>query len=177
MGLDEGRVGAGVLPLTVMNGQVSPESARERGLVRALRPTQFAVIGVVCGAVQLGLLAAFTEGTSLGSLSNMVAFAISAQLNFVLNRAVTWRDRMGRRLRAVLGQLAGFNALMLVAVVFNQAIYLVALHIVPYLVAGAIGIGATTLGKYVIADRWIFRARKHDSRPTVPAATLPGSGH
>jgi putative flippase GtrA len=120
--------------------------------------------------VQLGLLVAFTERTNLGALSNAAAFLISAQLNFALNSVLTWRDRMHRRPMALFGQLLGFNALILVAVVFNQAIFLAVLRVAPYLVAGAIGIGATTLAKYFIADRWIFKTGKHNLNAVVPAA-------
>jgi putative flippase GtrA len=134
-----------------------------------LRPAQFATIGAVCAVVQLGLLAVFTERTNFGSVSNAVAFLISAQLNFALNSALTWRDRMHRRPMALFAQALGFNALILVAVVFNQAIYLVAVRLTPYLVAGAVGLGATTLAKYFIADRWIFRTGKHNLRAVVPA--------
>ncbi|MBA4181660.1 MAG: hypothetical protein C0506_13810 [Anaerolinea sp.] len=133
------------------------ESRTVGRLLRLLRPAQFAAIGAFCAVVQLGLLAALTEGTELGSLSNAASFLIAAQLNFGLNSVVTWRDRMHRRPGALLAQLLGFNALILVAVLLNQAIYLVALRAVPYLAAGAIGIGGTTLAKYSIADRWIFR--------------------
>lgn len=135
--------------------------------LRVRRPAQFAAIGAGCAVIQLGLLIAFTERTNLGSVSNAVAFLISAQLNFVLNGAFTWRDRMHRRPMALAAQVLGFNALTLVAVVFNQAIYLVGLRFAPYLVAGAVGIGATTLAKYFIADRWIFRTRKHALGATV----------
>lgn len=141
----------------------------ERRFLRLLRPAQFASIGAVCAVVQLGLLAAFTERTGLGSLSNAASFLIAAQLNFGLNSVVTWRDRMHRRPKALFVQLLGLNALILVAVVFNQAIYVAAERVAPYLVAGAIGIGATTLAKYLIADRLIFRRGRRHLRPAVPA--------
>ncbi len=147
-------------------------ASNERRLLRILRPARFATIGAVCAVLQLGLLAAFNEGTSLGSLSNAIAFLISSQVNFALNAGLTWRDRMHRNPRALLGQVVWFNALMLIAVAFNQAIYLVAVRAVPYLVAGAIGIGGTTLVKYFIADKWIFRAGKHPRSATL---AKPGS--
>jgi putative flippase GtrA len=77
---------------------------------------------------------------------------------------------MHRRPGALFAQLLKFNALILVAVVFNQATYLAAVRVAPYLVAGAVGIGATTLAKYFIADRWIFRTRRQNLRAAVPAA-------
>ena len=144
--------------------------AGEQRFARLLRPAQFAAIGAGCALAQLGLLALLTEGTPLGAWSNAAAFLLAAQLNFALNSFLTWRDRMHRQPRALLRQLAGFNALILVAVIFNQAIYLAAVALVPYLLAGAIGIAATTLAKYLIADRWIF-----PSRPLLNPETFPGA--
>ena len=146
------------------------ESAGRRSLFSLLRPAQFAVIGAVCAVLQLALLAAFTERTGLGSLSNAVSFFVAAQLNFALNSVLTWRDRMHRRPGALFVQLAGFNALILVAVGFNQAIYLAVLTVAPYLIAGAAGIGATTLAKYLIADHWIFRGQRRNPTTAVPEA-------
>ncbi len=157
-----------------MNRQSLSAGTHKPRFPRALRPTQFAVIGSLCGVAQLGLLAAFTERTNLGTMSNAIAFLISAQLNFVLNRAVTWRDRMHHRPMALFVQVLEFNALTLVAVAFNQAIYLGALRVAPYLIAGAVGIGATTLAKYFIADRWIFRSTGWDSSLPAPAANPRG---
>ncbi len=106
--------------------------------------------------VQLLLLAGLQERTGLGAWSNAIAFLVSAQLNFLLNYGVTWRDRMTRGSGVFVRQLAGFNLLVGLGLPLNQGVYLLAEMFVPYLLAGAIGIGATTLAKYLIADRWIF---------------------
>lgn len=130
-----------------------------------MRPGQFLVIGGITGVFQLLLLAVLKERTDLGNWSNAVAFASAAQLNFTLNYLFTWRDRMSRRPAAVIRQLVTFNALVALALPLNQAIYLLAAMVLPYLIAGAVGIGATTLGKYLVSDRWIFRRRQ--SRPAT----------
>jgi putative flippase GtrA len=127
-------------------------------VLAAVRPAQFATIGGVCAVVQLLLLAVLQERTGLGSWSNAIAFLVAAQLNFVLNYLVTWGDRRRRGAWVFGRQLAGFN-LLVGRTALNQGVYLVAEMFVPYLVAGAIGIGATTLAKYLIADRLIFRRR------------------
>lgn len=147
-------------PIGDANGSWYDGSTRvERRIGRVRRPAQFAAIGAGCAAVQFGLLIAFNEGTSLGSLSNAVAFLISAELNFALNIVLTWGDRVARGPMASFVRFFGFNLLTLVAVSFNQAIYVVALHFVPYLVAAALGLAFTTVAKYFVADRWIFRKR------------------
>ncbi len=138
----------------------------------AVRPAQFATIGAVCAVAQLGLLALLQEGTALGAWSNAIAFIFAAQLNFALNYTVTWRDRMTPGIWVFARQLAGFNVLVAAGLPLNQGAYLVAEMFVPYLIAGAIGIGATTLAKYLIADRWIFPrtagATLSSGAPTTP---------
>jgi putative flippase GtrA len=125
----------------------------------AVRPAEFLTIGGVGALFQLSVLALLKEGTGLGSWSNAIAFLLAAQLNFVLNYAVTWRDRRTHSPGVFVRQLAGFNVLVCAGLPVNQAVYLLADMVLPYILAGAVGIGATTLGKYLIADRWIFPRR------------------
>ncbi len=125
-------------------------------LLAAGRPAQFVTIGGLCALAQLSVLALLRELTGLGSWSNAVAFLLAAQLNFVLNYAFTWRDRRTHSVGVFVRQLAGFNVLVGLGLPVNQGVYLLAETVFPYIVAGAIGIGATTLAKYLIADRWIF---------------------
>ncbi|MEX0783212.1 MAG: GtrA family protein [Dehalococcoidia bacterium] len=125
----------------------------------AVRPAQFATIGGVCAVAQLLLLALLQERTGLGAWSNALAFLVAAQINFVLNYAVTWRDRMTPGVLVLARRLAGFNVLVAIGLPLNQGAYLLAEMVVPYIIAGAVGIGATTLAKYLIADRWIFPKR------------------
>ncbi len=122
-----------------------------------MRPATFAVVGAMCAGFQLAMLALLKETTGLGSWSNAVAFVLSAQLNILLNASLTWRDRGRPGLRGFSSRVLQFNALIAVAAVFNQGVYLLADRFVPYLLAGAIGIGATTAAKYLVADRWIFK--------------------
>ena len=122
-------------------------------LRRYSRPLRFASLGVLCAALQLGLLALFSETTRLGAASNVVAFLISALVNFWLNSRLTWPDS---RPRIVWLQLLGFTALIAITAVLNQSLFLLASPYVPYLIAGAAAIGATTIVKYAVADRWIF---------------------
>ena len=148
-------------PLSETPGGRAERRGFARFVAHALRPGQFLVIGGITGVFQLVLLAVLKERTDLGNWSNAVSFAAAAQLNFTLNYLFTWRDRMSRRPGAVVRQLVVFNALVGLALPLNQAIYLLAATVLPYLIAGAIGIGATTLGKYLVSDRWIFRRRHH----------------
>lgn len=120
------------------------------------RPLRFAVFGVLCAALQLGLLALFTEATALGAASNALAFLISAEVNFCLNYWLTWGGSGRVASRPLWLQFLSFNVLIAVAATVNQSIFVVFDRFVPYLIAGAAGIGATTAVKYVVADKWIF---------------------
>ena len=139
----------------------------------AVRPAQFAGIGAVCAVGQLVLLAALQEGTGLGDWSNAIAFVVAAQLNFALNYGITWRDRRAKGAGVFVRQLAGFNVLVAAGLPLNQGAYLVAAAFLPYLLAGAVGIGATTLAKYVIADRWIFPRARVAAPPPERSLSTP----
>ena len=84
------------------------------------------------------------------------AFLISAQLNFLLSSLLTWADRETGGRRSIAWRLLRFNALISVAAVANQAIYLAFERMLPYLLAGAIALVVTAVAKYFIADRWVF---------------------
>ena len=139
-----------------------------------IRPMRFAMIGVACAVLQLGLLTLFVETAGLGPFANAAAFLITAQVNFLLNYRFTWADRglVASRPRWV--QFLSFNALVAVAVVVNQSVYIAVERFLPYIVAGAVGIGATTVVKFLAADRWIFirenRREDDDTHETLANA-------
>jgi putative flippase GtrA len=140
-----------------------------------VRLLQFGAIGGLCAILQLVLLSILTEAAGWGSMSNAVAFVLSAQCNFVLNHQLTWRDRRAARAIGTLSQWLSFNGVIAVAAVFNQLIYVAAGEVMPYLAAGAIGIGVTTVGKYIVADRWIFLHRRRGQRPGSSEITAMAS--
>jgi len=153
------------VPLARPVANVVPSAARGRNLTRWWRPARFVVIGGVCGAMQLALLWALTESTGLGATSNVIAFLISGAANFILNARFTWNERRAQSGSAALRQAVAFSALILVATGLNQAVYVAVLRVAPYLIAGAIGIIATTAVKYLATDRWVFKR----------ASTVPSS--
>ena len=129
------------------------------------RPLRFAAFGVLCAALQLGLLALSTETTALGAASNALAFLISAEVNFCLNFSLTWGGDGRVASRPLWLQFLSFNALIAVAATVNQSIFVVVERFVPYLIAGAAGIGAITAVKYVVADKWIFARAERRGTP------------
>lgn len=120
------------------------------------RPVSFLAVGAACAVVQLVLLAAFTELAGLGAFSNMLAFLVSGQVNFLLSTLLTWRDREAASWRSTGSRLFRFNAVIVVAALANQVIFFGFEKAVPYLYAGAIALVMTTGAKYVVADRWVF---------------------
>ncbi|MEP6871137.1 MAG: GtrA family protein [Anaerolineaceae bacterium] len=147
---------------------------RRFSIGRGLKPLRFAAFGGFCAVLQLGLLALFTESTVLGTSSNALAFLISAEVNFVLNYWLTWTGDGHSHTRPLWVQFLSFNALVAVAAAANQFIFVLVERELPYLVAGAVGIGATTLVKYVIADKWIFgRSDRRASQRKDTGVTAP----
>ncbi|MCA9831340.1 MAG: GtrA family protein [Dehalococcoidia bacterium] len=122
------------------------------------RLTRFALVGIACGGFQLVLLAVFVEATPLGRSGNLVAFVLSAQMNYVLSERLTWSDRRGSH-GFGWRRLAGFNALIIAAAGINQVLFIAVDMLAPYLAASALALIATSVLKYAIADRRVFPAR------------------
>ena len=144
------------------------------------RRITFVAVGTVCFAAQVGVLDVLRRLGSPGPAADAIGFGLSAQLNFVLSSALTWRDRAaagGRRAR--LARWAGYNATAMVSLVANTIVFAALYHSVgegPAAAAGVLsGMGLTYLG----CDRLIFRVGRARSRPvrSVPAASPAHDGH
>jgi putative flippase GtrA len=130
---------------------------RARLLSDAARPLRFVFTGGSSAIVQLVLLALLTRHGWDELLANVVAFAVGAQVNFALGYTFTWRGRFGRRAlwrRWLLfhGSIAGTGLL-------NILIFAAARHVLPALVASALGIGVASIGNFIVGDRLVFRGR------------------
>jgi putative flippase GtrA len=123
---------------------------------RKMRPVRFAITGGIAGLTQLALLTLLLDQGWYALWSNLVAFLLAAQLNFLLSGLFTWRDRragrsLGRRWLAFHGSIAGMALV-------NLAVFVVARFVLPNMVASAAGIGAAATGNFIIGDRLVFRA-------------------
>jgi putative flippase GtrA len=122
---------------------------------RGRREASFAVVGVgVMGvgyAVLLGLVAAGWTP----HIAYLVQAVVCVELNFVLNRQLTWRDRRGDG--SLRGQWTRFHASRLVTVPGNQALFS-ALTVLgaPVWASNTVCIAVTTVVNYVVAHRWVF---------------------
>lgn len=83
------------------------------GLSLIHRLIRFALVGVTCFLVQLGLLYLLESVLHL-FIADALAFLMSAQLNFVLSQVFTWRDR--RNTERLLMRWVKFNASALLSV-------------------------------------------------------------
>src|SRR5213078_1846300 len=120
---------------------IPPE--RTKGVYRAMagtlveripRPMRFGFVGGTCAALQLGVLFGLVHLGLERHGANVLAFLLSTQVNFALSSIVTWRDRQppvsGRA--TVAAQLASYNAMALVTLLVNQAVFGVAVAVAHY---------------------------------------------
>ena len=140
-------------------------SAR-RLLASLLRPSRFALVGVVGIGVNAVALATFTEALGIHyALSAILASQVSTLHNFILTELWVFRDREAHR--HLLVRYLAFNALNLATLIVRVPL-LVALTEwagIHYLVSNLIAIGLTFGFRYVIADSWIWAGR--DDRDQV----------
>ena len=65
------------------------------------RILKYIAVGVTCFSVQFAALTALIHLALYRPLANSIAFAASAQLNFMLSSKLTWGDRPARGWRSV----------------------------------------------------------------------------
>lgn len=139
------------------------------GRVRVLR---FAAVGGLGAALQIALLALLIGHGWDALLANVIAFLVSAQVNFALSATITWRDRargapLWRRWALFHGSIAGTAAL-------NQVVFILARLALPALLASAAGTAAAAIGNYLLGDRLVFRPQ-HRHAPCAQARVRNGA--
>jgi putative flippase GtrA len=122
---------------------------------------RFAGVGGFCGAIQLAL---FVAGEWLGFnalTANIIAYLLSAQVNFALSERFIWGDR---RLHRCGGALArrwlSFHSSIAGKFLLSQAVFLAARTALPDVAASAAGIGISALVNFAIQDRVTFRGAR-----------------
>lgn len=144
-------------------GRVVPpapaRSIRDRLRSDRLRPLRFAVVGGLCGALQLAALAGLLRVGVPPLIANVAAFSVAAQLNFALSLCFTWSDRAaaGGRSARLVRRWLGYHGAIAGAAALNQIVFAVARLSIPALPAAALGIGAAALVNFCLQDRLIFR--------------------
>ena len=127
--------------------------------VLSARLVKFALVGGFCGLVQLAILHTLVTSGLEEHLSNLIAFAISVEVNFTLSQFFTWRDRWSSSLHPakLFGRLLLFNASASTTGVINQGVFAIFNLFIWYLPAAAIGIGVAAFTNFLLNDRLIFR--------------------
>ena len=125
--------------------------------------------------MQLGVLALLVSMGLQPLLANAGAFALSAQMNFVLSQTFTWRDRnSGEAERAgLVGRWAAFHVCISAAAVVNLAVFALAMHVAAHLLAAILGIIAGAALNFLTNDRLTFRRARMTKRAAPGGAPAP----
>ena len=136
------------------------------------RVTPFITVGLIGFLVQIVTLAALT---SLARWSWLPATVLSVELavihNFLWHERWTWTDRTAAAASAPFARLLRFhlsNGLISIAGNALLMAWLVGILGVPAVAANALAVGAMSVLNFVMADRWVFRAR-----PVAPLKRCP----
>lgn len=126
---------------------------------KIFRTVRFGFVGACCAIIQLSLLFALLKmfhvsGKGGESAVNVLAFFLSAQLNFFLSQHITWADR---RTTFKMRKILSWNAMILVGFVFNQLSFAFANTLVGTGLAGIFSIAVGSGVNYLTQATIIFR--------------------
>jgi putative flippase GtrA len=124
-----------------------------------LRPFRFGAAGAITFPVQLGTLFLFKEA-ELGSLAAYaLSLFVAVQFNFVVSQAFVWGDRRLESMfgRELVDRWLTFHGCIALSLAINFGGFAVAQMFMPDLPAALIGIGSSTLIKFLSLDRLAFR--------------------
>lgn len=141
---------------------------RHRARRHGIRLSIFSVIGIPVFLVCLGLQAVLVE---LAHLAEMSAYAIQAvvsiELSFVLNRYLTWRDRMVK----IWSSCLRFNIQRVTMMVPSLFMYAALVHLgLGYITANLATTSAFMLLSYAVSHWWSFAP----ATPRAAKAPAPG---
>lgn len=119
----------------------------------ARRFTLFAAIGVINTLVDIGAFICLYELAGLDVISsNVLAFLLAVTNSYVLNRFITFRDRVGGSLR----HFARFLVVAVAAMIASTAIvYAISLFLYP-VIGKLVATAASTLINYVGSHKFVF---------------------
>jgi putative flippase GtrA len=120
----------------------------------------FAIVGSVCFAVQLALLTLMVHLGAYRPLANGLAFAISAQLNFLLSSRVTWGDRPAAGRSGTGARWLAYNGTALVSLGCNSAVFAVTYHSIGTTLAAGLGVLTGMCVVYLTCNLLVFRGRR-----------------
>jgi putative flippase GtrA len=135
------------------------------------RMARFAIVGITCFLVQLGLLY-LLGGLLHVVLADMVAFLFSAQLNFALSQAFTWRDRQHTEHLFVRWAKFNVSALLSVTAVNAAVFWLLVEAGLPSWLAMLIANIASTVWTFLVNHFVVFKEEQAATSPTPERVTM-----
>jgi putative flippase GtrA len=120
----------------------------------------FIIVGAVCFSVQLAFLAAMVHLGIYRPVANAIGFTLSAQLNFLLNSRMTWRDRPAGTRRGVVTRWAGYNVTALGSLVSNTAVFTLFYRAIGTAPAALLGVIVGTGIVYLTCNLLVFRGSR-----------------
>ena len=146
--------------------------------MRLLSPAQkriaiFAAVGLTCFGAQLVILTLLARLGTYRPVANAIAFAVSAQLNFLLSSHLTWGDRPASGRRDTGARWLAYNGTAGVSLGVNTAVFTLAYRAIGTSAAAAIGVVAGTCVVYLACNFLVFRVRRAARAPRRPGPGGP----
>lgn len=129
-------------------------------LTKRQRLIKFCVVGVSCAIFQVMLLSWITALGAIDDVANLIAFAISAQINFFLSRHITWRDEKSNNLFGTVKELFHFNWTRGMLYIITPVVFFFANMFMHYWLASLAGNMIGLVLSYLITDRFVFTSRR-----------------
>jgi putative flippase GtrA len=148
----------------------SSRPAAYRLLARNRRFATYVAVGVTSFTVQFVLLAILVRLSVYRPVANGVAFALSAQVNFVLSSRFTWGDRPAGGWRGIAVRWAAYNSLALVSLGCDTAIFVLTYRVIGTAPAAVLGVAVVTCMVYLVCNTLIFAGRGRRTRASSRTA-------
>ena len=123
------------------------------------RILKYVAVGITCFSVQFILLTTIVHLGIYRPIANSAAFAVSAQLNFLLSSKLTWSDRPAHGWRHSGGRWAAYNGTALLSLACDSAVFTGIYRSVGTTAAAVIGVITATCLTYLVCNRVVFRPR------------------
>ena len=135
------------------------------------RSLRFAAVGFICYLIQLGLLHAL-HGVITLYLADVLAFLISAQVNFTLSQLFTWGDRRDAESLPVRFVKFNANALVSVTIVNATVFWLLVQTGLSFWAAMLLANVATACWTFLINHFFVFRAEQEQKSESLEESDM-----
>jgi putative flippase GtrA len=125
------------------------------------RPVRYGTVGAVTFVLNLGLLVLFKRAGLPSVPAYALALALSVQFNFACSQFWVWGDRHVASFwgRDTAERWVTFHGCIGVSLAINFVVFAAAQVFMPDVLAALVGVGASTLAKFLSLDRLAFKDR------------------